>query len=72
MESQEQENVFILKKKVIEKLIKNNNFEELESQIEKLNENNKLLFKENLILKESQKKQKQYQIIYLMTLKKYL
>ena len=72
MDSQEQENVFILKKKVIEKLIKNNNFEELESQIEKLNENNKLLFKENLILKESQKKQKQYQIIYLMTLKKYL
>ena len=48
--------LFILKKKVIEKLIKNNNFEELKSQIEKLNENNKLLFKENLILKESQKK----------------
>ena len=56
MTSQEEGNIFILKQKVIDKLIKNNNFEELKSLIEKLNENNKLLSKENLILKEYKKK----------------
>ena len=55
MKSEEEGNIFILKKKVVDKLIKNNNFEELKVQIEKLNENNKLLLKENLILKESKK-----------------
>ena len=57
MTSQEEGNIFILKQKVIDKLIKNNNFEELKSLIEKLNENNKLLSKENLILKEYKKKE---------------
>ncbi len=56
MTSQEEGYIFILKQKVIDKLIKNNNFEELKSLIEKLNENNKLLSKENLILKEYKKK----------------
>ena len=56
MKSEEEGNIFILKKKVVDKLIKNNNFEELKVQIEKLNENNKLLLKENLLLKESKKK----------------
>ena len=36
MKSEEEGNIFILKKKVVDKLIKNNNFEELKVQIEKL------------------------------------
>ena len=47
MESEELINYKILQKNLIDKLIKNQNFDELKNQIEKLKEQNKILLKEN-------------------------
>ena len=47
MDSEELINSKILQKNLIDKLIKNQNFDELKNQIEKLKEQNKILLKEN-------------------------
>ena len=47
MDSEELINTKILQKNLIDKLIKNQNFDELKNQIEKLKEQNKILLKEN-------------------------